>query len=231
MPAVAPREAARRMTHAGVGLLSLTLRVLPWEGAVLCCVAGIVGNLWVLPRAAPKIFRPDEGTFAGVRAYPMAVLCLVILFPLRIAAGAWAILAVGDSMAALVGRSWGTRKLPWNRDKSWQGLLAFVGFGAVAGAIALDFVSARPDPAFGLFSEVRRFFVGLDGQASPLAAPEVFPSLWRTLGASAAASLAGGIAETLRARLDDNFRVALAAGAVLSTLDPLVGTVLVGRSG
>jgi dolichol kinase len=214
---VAPREAARRMTHAGVGLASLLLRFLPWWGAVVCCVCGIVGNAFVLPRVAPQIFRPNESVFGGVRAYPVAILLLVLLFPLRIAAGGWAILAVGDAMAALVGRAWGRARLPWNREKSVEGFVAFVAFGACAGAVALHFVSQRDNPVFGLFGEVRE---ALGGGASKAGFPPA-PAWGAVFVASGAAAAFGAIAESLRSRIDDNFRVALAAGTALYLLDPL----------
>jgi dolichol kinase len=221
MSAAAPREAARRMTHAGVGLFALSLRWLPWWSAVVACAAGIAMNSLVLPRTSPQIFRPGERGITGVRAYPVAVLMLVLLFPMRVAAGAWAVLAVGDAVAALVGRAIGTVKLPWNRDKSLQGMLAFLVLGSAAGAAAFAFVAGRPDPNFGLFSEVSGFLRGLRGDASAAVAP---PALGA--GAVAVAALASGavgaVVETLPSRIDDNIRVALAAGVVWYLLDPLV---------
>lgn len=229
MTSVAPREAARRMTHAGVGLLSLALRWLPWPAAVLCCLGGMAMNFLVLPRVAPRIFRPNEHVLAGVRAYPVAVLLLVLLFPLRTAAAAWAILALGDAMAALVGRTWGSVKLPWNRHKSLQGSLAFLAFGAVAGTIAFAFVAGRANPTFGLFAEIAWFFEHLGGAPGAEVFP-VNPPGWGAIGlASLAAAAAGALAESLPARLDDNFRVSLAAGAVLLVLDPLGGAHLAAR--
>jgi dolichol kinase len=229
MAAVAPREAARRMTHAGVGLLSLSLRWLPWWGAVLCCVGGIGMNFLVLPRVAPKIFRPDEHALSGVRAYPVAVLLLVFLFPLRIAAAAWAILAVGDSMAALVGRTWGSVKCPWNRDKSIQGMLAFAIFGAAAGAIALGFVIGRPNPTFGLFAELDSFLRHWNGPVPLEVFPKDYPGTAQIALTAGAAGAVGAFVESLPSRIDDNFRVALMSGAVLLLMDPLNGATLVSR--
>lgn len=247
MPPVAPKEALRRMTHASVGLLSLLLRWLPWPVVPICCFAGIAMNFFVLPRVAPQIFRPEEGKFSGVRAYPMAVLLLVLIFPARIAAGAWGILALGDSMAALVGRTMGRHKLPWNRDKSWQGLAAFVCFGTCAGAIAYNFVEPRSPRSFGFLGEIylalgetpwlanlnfHQYFWGIVGESRP-----VDYTIHATSGglgnmtiwtAAFAAASAAAIAESIRVKLDDNFRTALVAGTVFLYFDPLVRVIAAG---
>jgi hypothetical protein len=107
-----------------------------------------------------------------------------------------------------------------------MGLTAFVLFGGVAGAIALDFVSARPNPTYGLFAEISAFLDSFDGLQRLDVAPAQYLPWHRVALIAFAGSLAGGLAETLRARLDDNFRVALAAGAVLFLLDPLKGLTL-----
>lgn len=223
MPSVAPREAARRLTHAGVGLLALSLRWLPWPVALALAAAGVAMNAFLLRRLAPDLFRPGETAFSGIRAYPMAVLLLLLLFPMRIAAGAWAILAFGDAAAALVGRAWGRAKLPWNPEKSWLGLAAFVAFGTAAGAAAYALVEPRPSPAFGVLGEWRLATAGARASVEPSIAVWPFdaPRAAAILGAAAAAAALAALAESLRARLDDNFRVALVAGVALNALDPL----------
>jgi hypothetical protein len=233
------------MTHAGVGLLSLTLRWMPWPGAVICCLGGIALNFWIMPFLAPKIFRPGENRFSGIRAYPMAVLLLVLCFPLRTAAAAWAVLALGDAMAALVGRAYGSAKLPWNREKSLQGLIAFVCFGTCAGALSYSFVESRSNRAFGWFGEIYSYFGQrpwldtLNGHYSFWANP-AFPSGraadytesfatgagdLRVWTAALAASLVAGVAETIYVKIDDNFRTAIAAGVVFLYLDPLTAAI------
>ncbi|HKE01290.1 MAG TPA: hypothetical protein VKE69_09795 [Planctomycetota bacterium] len=237
MPPIAPREAARRLTHAGVGLGALLLRWISWPAALGCCVAGIVLNHAILPRTTPGLFRPGESRFTGIRAYPIAVLLLVILFPMRTAAGAWAILAFGDAAAALFGRAWGKAKLPWNRDKSWIGMLAFVAAATIGGTLVYAFVETRTDRTVGLFGEIHallgkrpwldwvngHFWFWSDG-GDYLAGPTSFAyglrrDVWLAV---ALASAAAAFVETIRMRLDDNFRIALAAGLVLLALDPFV---------
>src|SRR5687768_9221178 len=110
---------------------ALLLRVLTWPQAAALAVAALLFNAFVLPRAGGRaIFRPDDvrrGIPAGILYYPLAVLLLILCFRHRldIAAAAWAILAVGDGMATLVGRRVNGVRIAWNHDKTWAGTIAF----------------------------------------------------------------------------------------------------------
>jgi uncharacterized protein (TIGR00297 family) len=68
------------------------------------------------------------------------VLLLVIVFRDRLvyAAVAWAMLAFGDGIATLAGKSVRIGSLPWNPDKSWGGLLACFA-GSAAGGLAVAY--------------------------------------------------------------------------------------------
>ena len=74
--------------------------------------------------------------------YPVAVLLLILVFrqQLHLAAIGWALLAFGDGVATLAGKAMGGGKLPWNRDKSWAGLLAFFGHATSEGFIRPDYL-------------------------------------------------------------------------------------------
>src|SRR5262249_58026850 len=101
----------------------------------------IVFNAVVLPHiGGRRLFRPvDEarGFPLGILLYPVAVLALLLAFPTRldIVAAAWAILAVGDGAATLVGRRATARidTLPWNREKTVAGTAAVMVVGSIAG--------------------------------------------------------------------------------------------------
>lgn len=132
-------EAHRQLVHIGVGACALLLRWLTWPQAALLAVAAIAFNALVLPRLAPRLLRTaDHGRVwtTGLVLYPMAVLALVLVFHARLdlAATAWAVLAAGDGMATLVGAHVQTAPLPWNREKSAGGLLAFLIAGGAAAA-------------------------------------------------------------------------------------------------
>lgn len=127
---VAQNEALRKLVHIAFGFVAYSLRWLTWEQAVALAVAAIIFNALVLPRVGGKLIaRERSGRDIGILLYPLAVLVLVLLFRgpnVHIAAVAWCVLAFGDGCATLVGRNFGRRKWPWNRDKSVMGTIAFV---------------------------------------------------------------------------------------------------------
>ena len=96
--------------HVGSGLFALLLRVLTWWQAAALATTALLFNLLVLPRVGGRrLYRPlDEarGFPLGILLYPMSVLMLILIFPMRpdIVAAAWAILALGDGAATLVGQ-------------------------------------------------------------------------------------------------------------------------------
>ncbi len=118
------------------------------------------------------------------------MLLLILAFPARldIAASAWGVMACGDGAATLVGRRFGRRRLPWNPDKTFEGLAAFIAAGGAAGVFLSWWTAPALTPAPGL--------------AFTLAAPIV-------------AAFAAGLAETVPIQLDDNITVPVVAGSVL----------------
>lgn len=122
------RELIRKTLHIGVVVLALPMRWWGWwYGAVFAGVF-IIWNAFGMPRFFRFTFRDDEqaaGYSPGMLSYPATVFFLVILFPLPIAVSQWATLSIGDGFATLAGRLFGKRPLPWNRDKTWEGVAAF----------------------------------------------------------------------------------------------------------
>ena len=51
---------------------------------------------------------------------------------LHIVGAAWGIMAWGDGMASLFGKKYGSVKIPWNKDRSYAGSMAFFIFGSAA---------------------------------------------------------------------------------------------------
>jgi uncharacterized protein (TIGR00297 family) len=189
-------ETARQWVHVGSGLFALLLRVFTGPQAAALAVGALVFNIVLLPRLGGRqLYRPidhQRGFPIGIVLYPIAVLLLILVFPLRldIAAAAWGILAFGDGFATLVGRSRteGTGRLPWNPDKSIAGTLAFIVCGG-AGAVALAWW-VRPS-------------------VTPL------PPMAFTIAAPLVAAMLAGLVETIPIRLDDNISVPLTAALVL----------------
>jgi uncharacterized protein (TIGR00297 family) len=152
-------EWSRQSVHVLMGALALTLPWLTWPQAVALGAAGVLFNLVVLPRVAPRLFRPEDRVqplLSGIVLYPAAVLGLVLCFPSRLdlAAIAWVILAAGDGMATLVGAHVKTPRLPWNHAKSIGGLAAFLTFGGVAAVATAFWMTRDASPAADAFAIV-----------------------------------------------------------------------------
>lgn len=185
-----------------MGLFALALRFLTSWQAAACAVAAFLFNLLLLPRiGGASLYRPADvarGYPLGILFYPLSVLLLVLAFPRRpdIAAASWAILAFGDPAAAAVGTRVGGPRLPWNRDKTSAGTVAFVVAGAVAG-------------------------VALAWWTRPAVTPP--PSLLFVFVAPVIAAVIAGLVETMPIRLDDNISIPIAAAIVLGGLGLLDG--------
>jgi uncharacterized protein (TIGR00297 family) len=131
----------RKLIHISMLGFAFLLPILTWVQAAGCAVLALLFNVFLLPRFAVDLRkRPDQTSSAwtGVVLYPISVLVLILLYRhhLHIAASAWAILALGDGMASMAGESLRGPSLPWNREKTWSGFVAFTIAGA-AGAYVL----------------------------------------------------------------------------------------------
>jgi uncharacterized protein (TIGR00297 family) len=189
---VTPRsERARQWVHIGSAGFALLLRFLNWRQAAVAAVGALAFNALLLPLVGGrKLYREVDhrrGFPLGILLYPASVLILILVFRERldIVAAAWAILAFGDGFATLAG---GGAPLPWNRDKSIRGTVAFVAFGASAGVAFAWWTRPALDPT---------------------------PSMIFTIAAPLAAAIAAALVESLPVGLDDNISVPFAAGAVL----------------
>ncbi|MBA4032538.1 MAG: hypothetical protein C0478_16840 [Planctomyces sp.] len=186
------QEVRRRLWHMTPGLLPIALWFIPhtdpWGWILWGVVATIIlATVTTMILRFHKIARPQEAEgYSAVAAYAGVVLATLLLLPGREEVGMMtlAILAFGDGSATLFGLSFGGYSLPWNRRKSWTGLLAFIGMGALLGGVML-WGESRP------------------GIALPLAI---------TIGGLA--SLAAAFVESWPSKRNDNLRVGLTAATV-----------------
>ncbi len=189
------REVTRQLVHILVGAIALVLRWLTWWQAAILAVVAVLFNLFLLPRLAPQVFRPgdlDAPLKSGIVIYPLAVLALVLAFPVRpeIAAASWGVLAAGDGFATLIGAHVRTRPLAWNRAKSAGGLVAFI---VCASAAAI-------------------------GLAVWTTGGRAMPPVWWLVAAPAAAAVVAGFVETAPIRLNDNISVPAVAALTMWSL-------------
>ena len=142
-PGLSRREIARKVVHMGVGGIAFAVVYLGPFYSLLCALAALLSNLFVLPRFGGKLmWRGEEvrqGISIGIVLYPFSVLLLILHYwnHLEVVAAIWGILAFGDGMASIVGRGLGGPGLPWNSSKTVSGSLAYVLFGGLGAAILL----------------------------------------------------------------------------------------------
>ena len=140
-------ETLRKSLHIVFGFCAFALKWLPWPVAALVALTAIFSNWLLLHRLVGRsVARHERGFDAGIVLYPTMVLLLILFFRdnLHHAAVCWAVLAFGDGVATISGKAMPLGRLPWNRDKSWGGIIGFVAIG-FAGAYAVSsFLSDEP---------------------------------------------------------------------------------------
>jgi phytol kinase len=196
-------EWRRRLLHLAPGLLPLILLNIPhldplaWlaKSGILVAILGM--TVFALKRR--KLFErhgDNAGWEASVISYAVITLAFFLGLPSQPELGmaVTMILAFGDGSATLAGLLARGRKLPWNRAKSWAGLIAFL-FCSIPPAMLIYWAEARPGIPLSV--------------AFACVAPAV---------------VAAAIAESLPTRLNDNLRVGVTAGlTILATHGALVG--------
>ncbi len=137
-------ELKRQIVHASGILLILVLQIfgrtvsiaLFFLGFMILAIWGYMrkynislGSLSDLERFFMKGIRGYERQdeyFKGPMMFALGALLSVILFPINVAAACIAVLAAGDSVSTLVGKTYGKHALPINRKKTWEGSIAFL---------------------------------------------------------------------------------------------------------
>jgi len=137
------REEKRQIVHILLFLLAFLLKYLNrWQAFVLLGLLLFI-TLFVAPklRARSHLYRFAERRYSrGAVSYFLILLVLVLVFPLYIVAVSWAILALGDGTATLFGRHFRAKELPWNKNKTYAGSLAFIIFGTIGAFILLKWM-------------------------------------------------------------------------------------------
>lgn len=135
--AIPHSPAFRNLIHASVYFVfALPLMLLAHTGwipnfsfyAAGVCVLLTFFNLLILPHMVwgQRIARDGESMFSGVLYYPAMLSLCFLIFPMYSVFAAWAVLACGDAPASFFGRLLHKSKLPWNEDKTFAGLAAFI---------------------------------------------------------------------------------------------------------
>jgi len=133
----------RALVHMSMLVFAFLLPFITWQKAAMLALLALLFNIFLLPhlgadfRKRPTDAR-DSNLWTGIVLYPSSVLVLILFYrhQIHIAASVWAILALGDGVAAVAGQTLRGPALPWNREKSWSGFFGFVA-AATMGAYAL----------------------------------------------------------------------------------------------
>lgn len=139
------RELLRKRIHIATAAAPALLWMLP-RGAAIALLAGAVVIALVVEVARRRLrwarYRFLRGTrvmlrgherfrLAGATHMAIAYLVAALVFPLAVAVTAMLYNALGDAVAAIVGRRWGRLRTRWG--KSWEGAAAGVAVNFAAG--------------------------------------------------------------------------------------------------
>ncbi|HEY3966442.1 MAG TPA: hypothetical protein VGM05_17910 [Planctomycetaceae bacterium] len=188
-----PHEWRRRLVHMTPGVLAATLPLLPhtdplaWYSQAFLVVVICGTAMYSITRAKMFERRGQGGWSVSVVSYALITLGLLLAFPAQTEIGiaVTMIIAFGDGSATMAGMIFRGPKLPWNRDKSWSGLAAFV-------------VCAVPLATFVYWAESH------PGVSVAIALCCVTPAV-----------VAAAVAESLPLRLNDNIRVGATSGLTI----------------
>ena len=194
------RELRRRAWHMSPGLLPAVLQFVPHADPVSPTLRWIIIGITVALGLSiflgfRQIQRSNEVIgLAAVSGYALPILIMIFLFPRHLELGfaLLAILAFGDGSATLFGLLLRGPRLPWNRAKSWSGLLAFLVVGTLMASWIYRGESLNPERADPVVSF---------GTAVMLVSPAV---------------IVAGFCESVNSRINDNIRVGVAGAVVLA---------------
>ena len=137
-------ETRRQTFHILMGFLPFLLKYLPVWSFIGGAFFVLFFIILIFPRFSKFAFRAEDferGYPIGAIYYTISIIFLLLLFPVYIAASAWAILAFGDGASTLFGIHYGKMTLLWNRKKSYIGFLSFVFFAWAGSAAAIFWLS------------------------------------------------------------------------------------------
>ncbi len=196
---ISTTELRRRFWHIAPGFLPFILWPLshrdPISGELsFILIAIVVGIAISIIRGYQQIARSgkDKNELSAVVGYAGSVLFTILLFPAQVEIGfvVLAILAFGDGFATLGGMLLRGPTLPWNRKKTFSGLISFILFG-------------------GLLASIIYW-----GESQNLEALNPHASFRTSLQIGMAVAFVAAFVETIPSRINDNIRVGITAAGM-----------------
>lgn len=198
-----PTEVRRRIWHMAPGLLPFLLWPIPHTDPLSTTLQlimigiGVVLASWIF-FGFRHIARNGSisDRLGGVGGYAGSVLAMLLLFPAHAELGltVLGVLAFGDGSATIGGLLLRGPTLPWNRNKTWSGLLTFLLIGT-------------PMAALIYWGESNNLLAIQEGVSFPTA-----------LLIGGGTVLAAAIAESLASRINDNIRVGIVSAVAVAVL-------------
>jgi uncharacterized protein (TIGR00297 family) len=171
----APLFSTRKIVHMSMLSFAFLLPYLTWTQAAGCALLALLFNLAVLPRLDVDLRKstataPPAGVWTGIVIYPISVLVLILLYrhAMYVVGATWAILALGDGLAGVVGSAWRGPPLPWNREKTWSGFLAFLVAGTAGAYVLTRWTAPTLAPDFALGVCAATALVGALVESAPI---------------------------------------------------------------
>jgi len=202
-----PAEWRRRMWHFAPGFLPFILWGIPHSDPLSLRVRGIfavliLGLAITIYRRYDRIRRHGEqsGEFGPVVGYAGSILLTFLLLPAHAEIGmaVVAILAFGDGSATMFGKLLRGPALPWNRDKTWAGLGAFLLIGTLMASIIYW------------------------GESHNLKAQLPGVSAWTAVICGGVPVLIAAFAESVSSRINDNIRVGVTAAVTATAIHAMM---------
>ena len=204
------RVSPRKTVHVSMLGFAFLLPFLTWQQAAGAAILALLFNIFILPRLEVDLSKglsatsqpartPScrESVWTGIIIYPVSVLLLILFYHRRmyVVGAVWAIMALGDACASIVGEAVGRPALPYNLQKTWAGLTGFVLAGTVGAYALARWIVPIPDPSLPVRPGA------IDGGFLLLVC--------------AATATVGALVESTPVRLDDNLTVPLVSGAFM----------------
>jgi uncharacterized protein (TIGR00297 family) len=171
----APIFSTRKIVHMSMLIFAFLLPYLTWVQAAGCALLALLFNTVVLPRLNVDLRKSPGGAsgasvWTGIVIYPVSVLALILFYrhDLHIVAAVWAIMALGDGMAGVAGSAWRGPALPWNREKTWAGLVGFVAAGTAGAYLLTRWVGPAVAPGLALKVCAATALVGALVESTPI---------------------------------------------------------------
>jgi uncharacterized protein (TIGR00297 family) len=170
-PPHGPLLSTSRIVHMSMLSFAFLLPCLTWTQAGGCALLALLFNLVVLPRLEVDLrTSPARPADAGIVIYPLSVLGLVLVYrhDMQVVGAAWAIMALGDGMASVVGDALRGPALPWNREKTWSGFMGFLVAGTAGAYVLTRWVAPAVTPDVALAVSAAAALVGALVESAPI---------------------------------------------------------------